>query len=34
MTTLVHELSRRGGMGLGAACLGGGEAFAIAVEAV
>jgi acetyl-CoA C-acetyltransferase len=34
MTTLVHELRRRGGKGIGAACLGGGEAFAIAVEAV
>ncbi|HXI17303.1 MAG TPA: acetyl-CoA C-acetyltransferase, partial [Chloroflexota bacterium] len=35
MTTLLHELKRRGGTrGIGAACLGGGEAFAIAVEAV
>ncbi|MGI8423801.1 MAG: acetyl-CoA C-acetyltransferase [Chloroflexota bacterium] len=35
MTTLLHELNRRGGKrGIGAACLGGGEAFAIAVEAV
>ncbi len=34
MTTLLHELRRRGGRrGIGAACLGGGEAFAIAVEA-
>jgi acetyl-CoA C-acetyltransferase len=34
MTTLLYELKRRGGKrGIGAACLGGGEAFAIAVEA-
>ena len=35
LTTLLHELRRRGGRrGLGAACLGGGEAYAIAVEAL
>ena len=34
MTTLLHELRRRGGKrGIGAACLGGGEAYAISVEA-
>ena len=34
MTTLLYELKRRGGKrGIGAACLGGGEAFAISVEA-
>jgi acetyl-CoA C-acetyltransferase len=34
MTTLLYELRRRGGKrGIGAACLGGGEAFAIAVDA-
>jgi acetyl-CoA C-acetyltransferase len=34
MTTLLYELRRRKGRrGIGAACLGGGEAFAIAVEA-
>jgi acetyl-CoA C-acetyltransferase len=34
LTTLLHELKRRGGAkGIGAACLGGGEAFAVAVEA-
>jgi acetyl-CoA C-acetyltransferase len=34
MTTLLHEMRRRGSRrGIGAACLGGGEAFAIAVEA-
>ena len=35
LTTLLHELQRRGGgRGVGTACLGGGEAYAIAVEAV
>ncbi|MDQ3699634.1 MAG: acetyl-CoA C-acetyltransferase [Chloroflexota bacterium] len=35
LTTLLHTLRRRGGhRGIGAACLGGGEAFAIAVEAL
>jgi len=34
LTTLAHELRRRGGgRGIGAACLGGGEAYAVAVEA-
>ncbi|HET7767437.1 MAG TPA: acetyl-CoA C-acetyltransferase [Chloroflexota bacterium] len=34
MTTLLYELRRRGGKrGIGAACLGGGEAYAISVEA-
>jgi acetyl-CoA C-acetyltransferase len=34
MTTLLHELRRRGGKrGIGAACLGGGEAYAISIEA-
>ena len=34
MTTLLYELKRRGGKrGIGAACLGGGEAYAISIEA-
>ena len=34
MTTMLHELKRRGGKrAIAAACLGGGEAFALAVEA-
>ncbi|HEU5317613.1 MAG TPA: acetyl-CoA C-acetyltransferase [Chloroflexota bacterium] len=34
MTTLLHEMRRRGSKkGIGAACLGGGEAFAVAVDA-
>ena len=34
LTTLLYELRRRGGgRGIGAACLGGGEAYAVAVEA-
>ena len=33
LTTLLYELQRRGGgRGIGAACLGGGEAYAVAVE--